>query len=114
MVNSPLIRGHHAGDYTVWKVLQSGYYSPNLFKDSYKFVKRRDQCQRQGSISKHHEMPMAKMIEIELFDIWGIDFMGPFVSSYGLKYILVAWTMCPNELRELLWLKMKSKKWLLF
>ena len=27
---------------------------------------------------------------IELFDAWGIDFMGPFVSSNGNKYILVA------------------------
>ncbi|XP_024015893.1 uncharacterized protein LOC112089147 [Eutrema salsugineum] len=26
----------------------------------------------------------------ELFDCWGIDFMGPFPSSYGNKYILVA------------------------
>ena len=27
---------------------------------------------------------------IELFDVWGIDFMVPFVSSHGMKYILVA------------------------
>ena len=27
---------------------------------------------------------------IELFDVWGIDFMGPFVSSHGMKYIIVA------------------------
>ena len=27
---------------------------------------------------------------IELFDVWGIDFMGPFMSSHGMKYILVA------------------------
>ena len=27
---------------------------------------------------------------IELFDVWGIDFMGPFVSSHGMRYILVA------------------------
>ena len=26
---------------------------------------------------------------IELFDICGIDLMGPFVSSYGMKYILL-------------------------
>ncbi|XP_015086997.1 uncharacterized protein LOC107030118 [Solanum pennellii] len=26
----------------------------------------------------------------ELFDVWGVDFMGPFVSSYGHKYNLVA------------------------
>ena len=27
---------------------------------------------------------------IELFDVCGIDFMGPFVSSHGMNYILVA------------------------
>ena len=27
---------------------------------------------------------------MELFDVWGIDFMGPFPSSMGNKYILVA------------------------
>ncbi|XP_075092539.1 uncharacterized protein LOC142172758 [Nicotiana tabacum] len=35
-------------------------------------------------------MPMNPIQEIEVFDVWGIDFMGPFVSSYGNKYILVA------------------------
>ncbi|GJR66302.1 reverse transcriptase domain-containing protein [Tanacetum coccineum] len=27
---------------------------------------------------------------LEIFDVWGIDFMGPFMSSQGNKYILVA------------------------
>lgn len=30
------------------------------------------------------------MLEVELFDVWGIDFMGPFPSSFGKNYILVA------------------------
>ena len=29
------------------------------------------------------------MLVCEIFDVWGIDFMGPFPSSYGNKYILV-------------------------
>ena len=53
-------------------------------------MRRCDQCQRQGVISKHHEMPMSTILEVELFDVWGIDFMGPFVNSFGMKYILVA------------------------
>ncbi|XP_070021663.1 uncharacterized protein [Nicotiana sylvestris] len=28
--------------------------------------------------------------EVEVFDVWGIHFMEPFVSSYGNKYLLVA------------------------
>jgi len=32
---------------------------------------------------------MTKIIEVELFDILSIDFIGTFMRSYGLKYILV-------------------------
>ncbi|XP_070005881.1 uncharacterized protein [Nicotiana sylvestris] len=32
---------------------------------------------------------MNPIQEVEVFDVWGIDFMGPFISSYGNKYILV-------------------------
>ncbi|KAL5569771.1 hypothetical protein UlMin_026346 [Ulmus minor] len=35
-------------------------------------------------------MPLTKILEIELFDVWGIDFMGPFPPSFGNLYILVA------------------------
>ncbi|XP_070010279.1 uncharacterized protein [Nicotiana sylvestris] len=43
-----------------------------------------------GNISRRHEMLMTTIQEVEVFDKWGINFMGPFVSSYGNKYILVA------------------------
>ena len=33
---------------------------------------------------------MNPILVIELFDVWGIDFMGPFLSFDGMKYILVA------------------------
>ena len=35
-------------------------------------------------------MPLNPILEIELFDVWGIDFMGPFSNSFGNQYILVA------------------------
>src|SRR5436189_5577764 len=35
-------------------------------------------------------MPLQKMIEVELFDVWGIDFMGPFPNFGKNRYILVA------------------------
>ena len=35
-------------------------------------------------------MPLTNILEVELFDVWGIDFMGSFPSSYGHKYILLA------------------------
>lgn len=35
-------------------------------------------------------MPQNAMLEVELFDVWGIDFMGTFPLSFGKNYILVA------------------------
>ncbi|XP_015165376.1 uncharacterized protein [Solanum tuberosum] len=52
-------------------------------------VRSCDVCQRQGAISWRHELTMTPILELGLFDVWGIDFIGPFVSSYGQKYILV-------------------------
>jgi hypothetical protein len=35
-------------------------------------------------------MPLTHNLQVELFDVWGINFMGPFPKSYHYKYILVA------------------------
>ncbi|XP_049391401.1 uncharacterized protein LOC125855708 [Solanum stenotomum] len=48
-----------------------------------------DKCQRLGTISRRHEMPLSNILEVEIFYVWGIDFMGPFLPSSGNQYILV-------------------------
>ncbi|KAM2458102.1 hypothetical protein ACFX1W_006929 [Malus domestica] len=35
-------------------------------------------------------MPQVSILNVEIFYVWGIDFMGPFPSSYGFTYILLA------------------------
>ena len=35
-------------------------------------------------------MPLNPILEIKIFDYWGIDFMGQFPLSFGFMYILVA------------------------
>ncbi|CAA7016379.1 unnamed protein product [Microthlaspi erraticum] len=83
--------GHFATFKTASKVLQAGFWWPSLFKDTHDFIARCDRCQREGSISKHNEMPQNPILEVEVFDVWGIDFMGPFEPpSHGNRYILVA------------------------
>ncbi|XP_070044875.1 uncharacterized protein [Nicotiana tomentosiformis] len=57
--------------------------------DASELVKRCDECQRAGGISKKDKMPLTTILEINIFNVWGIDFMGPFVSSCGNIYILV-------------------------
>ncbi|KAE8690516.1 Detected protein of unknown function [Hibiscus syriacus] len=42
-----------------------------------------------GNISRRHEMPLQNILEIKLFDVWGIDFMGSFPYSFGDLYILL-------------------------
>ncbi|KAJ9535506.1 hypothetical protein OSB04_un001362 [Centaurea solstitialis] len=46
--------------------------------------------QQKGNITKKDEMPQQSISVSEVFDVWGIDFMGPFPDSRGNKYILVA------------------------
>ena len=48
-----------------------------------------DKCQRLGKIYRRHMMPLNLILVVNLFDIWGIDFMGLFPSSLGYLYILV-------------------------
>ena len=43
-----------------------------------------------GRILKRNMMPLNPIIKVKLFDIWGIDFMGPFPNSFGHQYILLA------------------------
>ena len=82
--------GHFGGQRTAAKVLQSGFYWPSLFKDAHQFVSTCDKCQQMGHISRKDEPPMQPILEVELFYLWGIDFMGPFPASYNNLYILLA------------------------
>jgi hypothetical protein len=41
-------------------------------------------------MSRRDMMPLNPILIVEIFDVWGIDFMGPFPPSFGCEYILVA------------------------
>ncbi|KAK8686005.1 hypothetical protein V6N13_125033 [Hibiscus sabdariffa] len=82
--------GHFGGNRIAAKVLQSRLYWPTLHRDAQLFYQQCNRCQRTGNISKRNEMPLQNILEVELFDVWGIDFMGPFPSSFGELYILLA------------------------
>ncbi|GJU21177.1 reverse transcriptase domain-containing protein [Tanacetum coccineum] len=82
--------GHYGANYTAKKVFDSGFYWPTIYRDTHDLVTRCDTCQRQGKISQRDEMPKNSIQVCKIFDVWGIDFMGSFLSSRGNKYILVA------------------------
>ncbi|RVX06331.1 Transposon Tf2-11 polyprotein [Vitis vinifera] len=71
------------------RVLQSGFWWPSLFKDAHEVSKGCDKCQRLGKLSRRNMMPLNPILIVDLFDVWGIDFMGPFPMSFGHSYILV-------------------------
>nr|GEX25852.1 hypothetical protein [Tanacetum cinerariifolium]GEX27313.1 hypothetical protein [Tanacetum cinerariifolium] len=82
--------GYHYLNYTAKKVFDSGFYWLTIYHDAHDLVKTCDVCQRQGKISQRDEMAHNSIQVCEIFDVWGIDFMRPFSSSRGNKYILVA------------------------
>ncbi|GJR88135.1 reverse transcriptase domain-containing protein [Tanacetum coccineum] len=86
--------GHYGANYTARKIFDSGFYWPTIYKDAHDFVTRCDICQRQGKITQRDEMPQNSIQVCEIFDIWGIDFMGP-SSTYS--WLL---TTCQNGLKQ--------------
>nr|GEX96796.1 reverse transcriptase domain-containing protein [Tanacetum cinerariifolium] len=73
--------GYHGANLTAKKIFDAGFFWPTIYKDAREFFKNCDSCQRQGKISERDEMPQNSIQIYEIFDVWGIDFMGPFPSS---------------------------------
>nr|GEV33448.1 reverse transcriptase domain-containing protein [Tanacetum cinerariifolium] len=73
--------GHHGANFTAKKVFDADFFWPTIYKDAHDLVKSCDSCQRQGKISQRDEMPQNVIQACKIFDVWGIDFMGPFPSS---------------------------------
>ena len=82
--------GHFSPRKTADKILQVGFYWPTLFKDCFDFFKTYAWCQQLGGVTKKNMMPLTPILIIEIFDCWGLDFMGSFPPSCGYLYILLA------------------------
>jgi transposase InsO family protein len=59
-----------------------------MHEDTKRYVASCPECQRTGNISQRNSMPLKYNLQIDLFDVWGIDFMGPFKNSHGYEHIL--------------------------
>jgi transposase InsO family protein len=82
--------GHYGAFHTNAKVWQSGFYWPTMYDDAKSFVRCYSRCQKHGNFNKREAMPLTSNLQIDIFDVWGIDFMGPFPNLEGCEYILVA------------------------
>ncbi|GJZ38570.1 reverse transcriptase domain-containing protein [Tanacetum coccineum] len=79
--------GHHSANLTAGKVFDAGFFWPTIYRDAHTMIKSCDTCQRQGKISQRRWEMLNAIQVCEIFDVWGIDFMGPFPSSHGNNYI---------------------------
>lgn len=77
--------GHHGKECTTHKVLQIGFFWSSLFKNFIALVKGCDKFQTLGNISRRHEMSLRNILEVEMFDAWDIDLMGPFPPVWHSK-----------------------------
>ncbi|GKA58250.1 reverse transcriptase domain-containing protein [Tanacetum coccineum] len=73
----------------IFKVLDLGFYRPRIIKEAHTLVRLCEARQKTRNISKRDEMPLTNIKVCEIFDVWGIDFMGPFPKSHKFEYILV-------------------------
>ncbi|XP_070004369.1 uncharacterized protein [Nicotiana sylvestris] len=55
--------GHHSRARIASMVLICGFYWPTLYKNAGNLMKRCDECQRAGRISKKNEMPLTTILE---------------------------------------------------
>jgi len=61
-----------------------------MYDDTKEFIWRCIPCQKHGNINARDTMPLTTNLQLELFHVWGIDYMGSFPTSQQCKYILVA------------------------
>jgi hypothetical protein len=106
--------GHFSAKKTTAKILQCGFYWPTIFQDVHSYCVSCERCQKLGSISRRNMMPLNPILIVKIFDVWGIDFMGPFPKSFGYLYILVAVDLCPNGWRRLPRRPMTTELWFSF
>ncbi|XP_072078034.1 uncharacterized protein [Arachis hypogaea] len=107
LLGSKIVCGGHFGPQRIAKkVFDCGFWWPTLFKDANQFCVSCHQCQKSGNASQKDEMPQQPMLFYEIFDVCGIDFMGPFPNSSGYMYILLAvdyvskWVEVPTRLDD--------------
>ena len=77
--------GHYGIFRTHAKIWQSGFFQPTMYEDTKDFIRRCGPCQRH-----------TNNLQIELFDVWGIDYKGPFMKSRIMSTFWWQLTMYPS------------------
>ena len=84
-------RGHFQSDTTANRIQQLGLCWPTLYKDCKTFVSKCDRCQRLGRLLPSTEITLISVNPSLTFEIWAIDFIGPFLvpaKRTSARYII--------------------------
>ena len=83
--------GHFQVYTTAKKIQQLGLWWMTLYRDCKKIVSQCDQCQRLGQTLPSIEIPLILVNPSLTFEIWAIDFIGPFpipTKRTSARYII--------------------------
>lgn len=61
-----------------------------MFKDTYKYCKGCDTCQKLGALTQKNDIPLTPILTTKVCDCWDIDFIRLLSISNGYVYVLVA------------------------
>ena len=72
-----IVGGHFSANITLHKVLTALYWWPSMKKDIHLYCTQCDICQRVGSKISTNLQPLHPTMPTEVFQKWGLDFIGP-------------------------------------
>lgn len=70
--------------------MECGLFWSSLYHDTYTFYKTCENYQRTGNINPKDQILFVPIVVCKIFNVWDIDFMGLFPSSFKNTYILLA------------------------
>jgi len=103
--------GHYGGYRIVTKVLQCGFFWPTLFCEVHRFCLACKHCQHTGALFHCDMMPLSPILIVEIFDVWGLDFLVPFSHPLALFTYWLLWIMCQSGCKLKLLGPMTTRLW---
>jgi hypothetical protein len=86
------IGGHFYAKAIYFKIIINSYYWPSIFRDSYKFARSCDKCQKFAGKERLSTIPLQPVLPYFPFSKWGLEFIGLINPMYftGNIFILKA------------------------